>query len=323
MERSPVFMVIQMDILHFFFFQIQIEFESTVRSFVRSFVLFRSFGDSQSVNCINQSKWLVQLHGCRMVLYSRRSSSLLFSSCNGRPILFLISSFTFACSFGWCEVNESLATKTFRLICLRHCISIWISIRSNRSIRRNINDSKWTRRKRREEKRWKTLLLFLRLMIFVNRWKNGFLLIRTQMSTRSSANWRMEVTFVHPVNRSEVINWKERKARRSIRSIVSMEILTINRNSSNGIRVWKPFSSFTSMWHRPSIKTIRTGSSSFCFEQFRNEHQETCFAPVGFITIYLYYAYPEKRKKRARIRSQHSAIHTEWEREDLLFFFFF
>jgi hypothetical protein len=37
------------------------------------------------------------------------------------------------------------------------------------------------------------------------------------------------------------------------------------------------------------------------YEKFDNEQQQTCYAPIGFITVYLYYAYPEKKRPRIRL----------------------
>jgi len=36
------------------------------------------------------------------------------------------------------------------------------------------------------------------------------------------------------------------------------------------------------------------------YQQYQNDNGKICYAPIGFITVYLYYAYPDK--KRAKIR---------------------
>ncbi|CAM2723122.1 unnamed protein product [Rotaria socialis] len=34
------------------------------------------------------------------------------------------------------------------------------------------------------------------------------------------------------------------------------------------------------------------------YQQYQNDNGQICYAPIGFITVYLYYAYPEKRRPR-------------------------
>ena len=34
------------------------------------------------------------------------------------------------------------------------------------------------------------------------------------------------------------------------------------------------------------------------YEEYLNEDKDKCFAPIGFVTVYLYYAYPEKKRPR-------------------------
>ena len=36
------------------------------------------------------------------------------------------------------------------------------------------------------------------------------------------------------------------------------------------------------------------------YEQSRNDQGQTCYSPIGLITVYLYYAYPEKKRPRIR-----------------------
>jgi len=34
------------------------------------------------------------------------------------------------------------------------------------------------------------------------------------------------------------------------------------------------------------------------YQQYQNDNGQTCYAPIGFITVYLYYAYPDKKRPR-------------------------
>jgi histone acetyltransferase 1 len=36
------------------------------------------------------------------------------------------------------------------------------------------------------------------------------------------------------------------------------------------------------------------------YQQYQNDHGQTCYAPIGFITVYLYYTYPDKKQTRIR-----------------------
>lgn len=36
------------------------------------------------------------------------------------------------------------------------------------------------------------------------------------------------------------------------------------------------------------------------YQQYQNDNGQTCYAPIGFITVYLYYAYPDKKRPRVR-----------------------
>ncbi|CAF3263628.1 unnamed protein product, partial [Rotaria sp. Silwood2] len=34
------------------------------------------------------------------------------------------------------------------------------------------------------------------------------------------------------------------------------------------------------------------------YQKYQNDYGQTCYAPIGFITVYLYYAYPDKKRPR-------------------------
>ena len=36
------------------------------------------------------------------------------------------------------------------------------------------------------------------------------------------------------------------------------------------------------------------------YEQYQNDNSQKCYAPIGFVTVYLYYAYPDKKRPRIR-----------------------
>ncbi|CAF4939706.1 unnamed protein product, partial [Rotaria sp. Silwood2] len=36
----------------------------------------------------------------------------------------------------------------------------------------------------------------------------------------------------------------------------------------------------------------------FLYQQYQNDNGQTCYAPIGFIPVYLYYAYPDKKRPR-------------------------
>jgi histone acetyltransferase 1 len=36
------------------------------------------------------------------------------------------------------------------------------------------------------------------------------------------------------------------------------------------------------------------------YQQYQNDYGQICYAPIGFITVYLYYAYPDKKRPRIR-----------------------
>jgi histone acetyltransferase 1 len=39
------------------------------------------------------------------------------------------------------------------------------------------------------------------------------------------------------------------------------------------------------------------------YQQYQNDNGQICYAPIGFITVYLYYAYPDKKRPRIRLEN--------------------
>lgn len=46
------------------------------------------------------------------------------------------------------------------------------------------------------------------------------------------------------------------------------------------------------------------------YEEYFNQTNDICFAPIGFITLYLYYAYPDQQRPRIRYSFIHSFFHS-------------
>jgi histone acetyltransferase 1 len=47
------------------------------------------------------------------------------------------------------------------------------------------------------------------------------------------------------------------------------------------------------------------------YQQYKNADGQICYAPIGFITVYLYYAYPDKKRPRIRFKKLFSLLAIE------------